>query len=256
MGIAVKRLQASHKHGVSSAFLRPTRSSTPPRAKSNEGVAAKGNGGVQCYYYQCFGSFSAYCPSHVMGLSNKQPLIEDVNILQHAAPIILEVEQTSEEDVSEPEDEQPFYMFCPFFTTLEDWQRNSIFQSWVHCNGQLCYVVINGGNCTNVVSEDAAKKLGLKTEPSTSSWVDRGSMIRRFNIVDTTTPTLSSIIITRWRWCQLKIFLLWSFRGLRDLFFSSVFILAVMAFLVHLPTQWGWVFLVGREDWCSILNLA
>lgn len=40
-----------------------------------------------------------------------------------------------------------------------------IFFRRVRCNEQLCSMVIDGGSCTNVISEDACKKLGLKTEP-------------------------------------------------------------------------------------------
>lgn len=62
----------------------------------------------------------------------------------------------------------------------EDWHQSSIFQTKVCCNKQLCSMVIDWGSCTNVVSENACKKLRLKTEPHPSpykvAWVNNTNL--------------------------------------------------------------------------------
>lgn len=62
------------------------------------------------------------------------------------------------------------YVLCSLLTTQEtdkeeDWRRSTIFQTGVCCNDQLFSMVIKGGSYTNFMSEDAYRKLGLKTKP-------------------------------------------------------------------------------------------
>ena len=47
----------------------------------------------------------------------------------------------------------------------KNWRRNSTFQTRVCCNGRLCDMIIDSRSGSNVISEDAVNKLGLKTEP-------------------------------------------------------------------------------------------
>lgn len=62
----------------------------------------------------------------------------------------------------------------------KNWRCNSLFQTKVKCNNQLCSFVIDGGSCTNVVSEEACKKLGLKNEaylsPYKVAWVNNANL--------------------------------------------------------------------------------
>ncbi|KAI8554950.1 hypothetical protein RHMOL_Rhmol05G0135800 [Rhododendron molle] len=48
---------------------------------------------------------------------------------------------------------------------LEKLQRGQIFHTRVKCNDQVCSLVIDTGSCTNAVSEEAVKKLGLTVDP-------------------------------------------------------------------------------------------
>ena len=47
----------------------------------------------------------------------------------------------------------------------QELQRGHIFYTRVKCNNQVCSLVIDSGSCTNVVSEEAVKILGLIVEP-------------------------------------------------------------------------------------------
>ena len=43
--------------------------------------------------------------------------------------------------------------------------RGRIFRTRVKCMEQICSLMINTESCTDVISEEAVKKLGLKVEP-------------------------------------------------------------------------------------------
>lgn len=107
-----------------------------------------------------------------MGLSNKPELEEEVHIPDPS--MILEAEEIPKDEDSASDKDRPIYVLCPLLSThvkkVEDWCRNNIFQTWIHCNGQVCSMVIDGGNCTNAVSNDAVNKLSMKNEPHPSSY--------------------------------------------------------------------------------------
>ena len=54
--------------------------------------------------------------------------------------------------------------FTPCKSEGEDWLRSNIFQTTCSIRGKVCRLVIDSGNCKNVVSEEAIPKLGLVTE--------------------------------------------------------------------------------------------
>lgn len=47
----------------------------------------------------------------------------------------------------------------------EHWLRENIFQTRCTSHGRVCNLIIDGGSCTNVVSEEMVTKLSLSTEP-------------------------------------------------------------------------------------------
>ena len=63
----------------------------------------------------------------------------------------------------------------------EDWRRTSIFQTRVACQGRLCTLIIDGGSCSNLASEELVEKLNLKTEdhpnPYQIAWVNDTSIL-------------------------------------------------------------------------------
>ena len=69
----------------------------------------------------------------------------------------------------------------PRLNEEENWRHTSIFQTRVACQGRLCTLIIDGGSCSNLASEELVEKLNLKTEGHPNqgrlctSIIDRGS---------------------------------------------------------------------------------
>ena len=63
----------------------------------------------------------------------------------------------------------------------EDWLRTNIFHTTCTIAEQVCKMIIDSGSCENVVSEEAVKKLQLKTDshpkPYKLSWLKKGSEV-------------------------------------------------------------------------------
>ena len=66
-------------------------------------------------------------------------------------------------------------------TEERDWLRNNIFQSTCTILGKVCRFVIDGGSCENIVSAEAVRKLGVKTEkhpkPYRLAWLQKGGEV-------------------------------------------------------------------------------
>ncbi|KAL4318322.1 hypothetical protein GQ457_18G007920 [Hibiscus cannabinus] len=61
-------------------------------------------------------------------------------------------------------------------------QRENIFHTRCHVNGKVCFVIIDGGSCTNVASNLTIEKLGLPTtkhpQPCKLQWLNDGGEIK------------------------------------------------------------------------------
>ena len=61
------------------------------------------------------------------------------------------------------------------------WLRSNIFQSTCTILEKVCRFVIDAGSCDNIISEEAVKKLGLKTEkhprPYKLAWLKKGGEV-------------------------------------------------------------------------------
>ncbi|KAL4384167.1 hypothetical protein GQ457_15G018280 [Hibiscus cannabinus] len=61
-------------------------------------------------------------------------------------------------------------------------QRENIFHTRCHVNGKVCFVIIDGGSCTNVASNLMIEKLGLPTtkhpQPYKLQWLNDGGEIK------------------------------------------------------------------------------
>ncbi|XP_071688487.1 uncharacterized protein [Rutidosis leptorrhynchoides] len=71
----------------------------------------------------------------------------------------------------------------PVPTTDEHaWLRNNIFRTRVTAEGKVCNMIIDGGSCENVVSNEMVEKLGLKAEdhpePYQLTWLKKGNRIK------------------------------------------------------------------------------
>lgn len=63
----------------------------------------------------------------------------------------------------------------------DSWLRNNIFYTSCTIKEKICGVIIDGGNCKNVISQEAVEKLQLKTKrhpsPYKLSWFKKGNEI-------------------------------------------------------------------------------
>lgn len=64
----------------------------------------------------------------------------------------------------------------------ESWLRTNLFCSTCTINGRVCKLIIDSGSCTNVMSSEAAKKLGLEVTlhpaPYTLAWLNTGTELK------------------------------------------------------------------------------
>ncbi|XP_048623031.1 uncharacterized protein LOC125592285 [Brassica napus] len=64
----------------------------------------------------------------------------------------------------------------------ESWLRSNLFRSTCTINGKVCKLIIDSGSCSNVISTDAVKKLGLDIKPHPSpytlAWLNNGNEIK------------------------------------------------------------------------------
>ncbi|XP_013679209.2 uncharacterized protein LOC106383681 [Brassica napus] len=97
----------------------------------------------------------------------------------------------TEEELDDTEEEQvagdtgTFLMLrrnCLAPKTTEAWQRTSLFNSTCTVKGKICRFVIDSGCSSNVVSEEAVRKLGLKVEthphPYRLLWMQTGAEVQ------------------------------------------------------------------------------
>ncbi|XP_075674896.1 uncharacterized protein LOC142644102 [Castanea sativa] len=73
-------------------------------------------------------------------------------------------------------------LLAPKQEEQEDWLRSNIFHTTCNIGGKICNLVIDGGSCENVVSEEVVDKLGLKIEdhprPYKLTWLKTSNDIR------------------------------------------------------------------------------
>ncbi|KAM5575250.1 hypothetical protein ABKV19_014275 [Rosa sericea] len=165
-------------HGGSSSSNQLV-SSTLKSAQKAAGPASNTRNEIRCWKCKGFGHLMGQCPNRLVAFADKEDPIASTNPEQKANEVVeLQAEQEMEVEVYDP-----CLVLRPVLTTQkeheEDW-RSNIFQTRVRCNGQLCNLVIDGGSCSNVISEEAVLKLGLPTEPHPSpykvAWVNNTNL--------------------------------------------------------------------------------
>ena len=60
-----------------------------------------------------------------------------------------------------------------------NWLRHNNFHTKCTASGKVCHIIIDGGSCENIVSQEMVNKLNLKTERSPESyklsWIKNGN---------------------------------------------------------------------------------
>ncbi|GAA0143742.1 hypothetical protein LIER_04352 [Lithospermum erythrorhizon] len=98
----------------------------------------------------------------------KRLFVEAVELIQEEDDEDYEGEPVYDEEIVNG-DEAPLLVvrsvcLTPRSSEGDDWLRNNIFQYTCTIEGKVCKLVIDSGSCENVVSEEAVKKLSLKTK--------------------------------------------------------------------------------------------
>ena len=96
-------------------------------------------------------------------------MLEEVKELEHedGEPIF---DQPSNEVSGDFEEEEGLTLvmrmtlLAPKFNSDEDWLRTNIFYTTCSIGGRVCSMIIDGGSCENVVSQEVVDKLRLATQ--------------------------------------------------------------------------------------------
>ena len=157
-------------------FVDPIRSKLPDRSSCSTLAPSQsscgGNIRSKCFNCQSFGHHARDCPSKL-----NMPIKSDAMIENEETKEAKETEETKlyhqAIEPLDPEFDDDFQddvigNIRPLLVTKganrepQELQHGQIFHTRVKYNNQVCSLVIDTGSCTNVVSEETVKKLGLK----------------------------------------------------------------------------------------------
>ncbi|KAL4333051.1 hypothetical protein GQ457_07G005030 [Hibiscus cannabinus] len=150
------------------------------RKEGNKTVTPSRNRDIQCFKCLGRGHIASQCPNrHAMVIRESGEIEIDSE---------KEEDDTIEEEVNEnvdfPADEEVLVVKRSLNTQVvqSDQQRENIFHTRCHINGKVCFVIIDGGSCTNVASTLMVQKLGLETtkhpHPYKLQWLNDGGELK------------------------------------------------------------------------------
>ena len=138
--------------------------------------------GFKCFKCGEMGHKANECSKHLLS-KGRALMLKDVVEIEDV------VESNDEELVGGDNEEEEGIVLVMKKTLLtprkeedDEWLRDNIFHSTCSILGKVYQLVIDGGSCENVVSQEAVNKLGLKTEehphPYKLSWLKKGGEIK------------------------------------------------------------------------------
>ena len=72
-------------------------------------------------------------------------------------------------------------LLAPKLEDEKEWLRRTIFSTTCSIKDRVCKLIIDGGSCGNVVSQEVVNKLGLKTsnhpQPYKLSWLKKQNSV-------------------------------------------------------------------------------
>ena len=164
--------------GSSAPRVGPTTDHKMPTPSFNRGAT----GGLKCFACGEPGHRQADCKKNGKRVLFTGDDDEDVELRNN--PVYDEEEQEYAEELVEGDVGLNLVVRRSCLTPRapeDDWLRNNIFQSTCTVLGKVCRFVIDAGSCENIVSEDAVKKLSVKTEqhprPYKLAWLKRGGEV-------------------------------------------------------------------------------
>ncbi|KAE8729379.1 hypothetical protein F3Y22_tig00003721pilonHSYRG00452 [Hibiscus syriacus] len=135
---------------------------------------------IRCFKYLGRGHVSTQCPNRNTMLLLGNGEIESESEEEQEAPIEVNEEITLADPVKQGE-ALVIRRSLNLQVAEDNAQQENIFHTRCHVNEKVCFVIIDGGSCTNVASTIMVEKLGLKTmkhpNPYKLQWLnERGEL--------------------------------------------------------------------------------
>ena len=181
----VRRTQSSNYNHKPNSHLPPI--STPSQQANsgtyNKGVPKSSSGSN----FKCFKCGEM---GHKANECNKPLLSKGRALILDDVVEVEEVGDSDSDELVEGDDEKEEGVVLVMKRTLltprkkddDEWLKGNIFYSTCNILDKVCKLVIDGGSCENVVSQEAVDKLGLKIEehphPNKLSWLKKGGEIK------------------------------------------------------------------------------
>ena len=135
-----------------------------PNFKTDEKRVSRYATKKRCFKCQGVGHLQADCPNR--------------RAIMYIGDQLIEIDSVKEEHEDKLEDDDDVEEILPDEGELlviqrslhvdlkkeEPWQRDTLFHTRCTSHGKVCSVIVDSGSCTNVVSDEMVKKLGLKIE--------------------------------------------------------------------------------------------
>ncbi|KAL4388854.1 hypothetical protein GQ457_09G017920 [Hibiscus cannabinus] len=151
------------------------------KRKGKQTVTPSRNRDIQCFKCLGRGNIASQCPNrHTMVIRESGEIETDSEKEEEDDTIEDEVN----ENVDFPADGEVLVAKRSLNTQVvqSDQQRENIFHTRCHINGKVCFVIIDGGSCTNVASTLMVQKLGFETikhpHPSKLQWLNDGGELK------------------------------------------------------------------------------
>ncbi|KAL4324628.1 hypothetical protein GQ457_11G026150 [Hibiscus cannabinus] len=149
--------------------------------RGKQTVTPSRNRDTQCFKCLGRGHIASQCPNrHTMVIRESGEIETDSEKEEEDDTI----EEEVNENVDFPADGEVLVVKKSLNTQVvqSDQQRENIFHTRCHINGKVCFVIIDGGNCTNVASTLMVQKLGLETtkhpHPYKLQWLNDGGELK------------------------------------------------------------------------------
>ncbi|KAL4385631.1 hypothetical protein GQ457_15G018130 [Hibiscus cannabinus] len=149
--------------------------------RGKQTVTPSQNKDIQCFKCLGRGHIASQCPNrHTMVIRESGEIETDSEKEEEDDTI----EEEVNENVDFPADGEVLVVKRSLNTQVvqSDQQRENIFHIRFHINGNVCFVIIDGGSCTNVASTLMVQKLGLETtkhpHPYKLQWLNNGGELK------------------------------------------------------------------------------
>ena len=145
-------------------------------ANTSRGSSTKAS--IKCFKCQGYGHIASECP-------NRKVITIFEEEIEEQTPWEAEGSGQEDEEITY-EDQGESLVIRRSLNSMQaqedSWLRSNIFHTKCTSQGKVCNVIIDGGSCENVVSNDMVQKLNLKTEkhprPYKLSWFRKGNEVK------------------------------------------------------------------------------